>query len=466
MDCMKCHSAIQKDHTCPTCGVNADFFKKAYNTANYYYNSGLEKAKIRDLSGAVSDLNKALKYKKELTDARNLLGLVYFEMGETAKAVREWKISLHFQPSDNLAQTYQSYILDNPGRLDNANQVAKKYNQTLTYMKQKNDDMAFIQIKKVLTLSPNFIKGQLLLAFMHLKNDEKEKAKKILEKVLKMDTHNMTAIRYLTDINGNSNGIALNVSQEKKEEKKEEPVKRQVDKKVSAQPLGSYKEPVSNMRNLVYIFIGFAVCFLAMWFLVIPSKVSSTKEAMQKSQTSAEEELAAKNATITSLKEKNKTLTTNNKKLTKELETYRGDDAKSLYDRLLLASQYYYDNDRVSAAEELIQIKESDLKTDTAKQVYQDLCENTLEYASQSLYGQGWNQYNVGNYDEALELLKKSYEMNKENTESLYFMARCYDRKGDTKNAKKYYNLLIKDFPGTSRANDAQGYLNTLEANS
>ena len=124
MDCMKCHSAIQKDHTCPTCGVNADFFKKAYNTANYYYNSGLEKAKIRDLSGAVSDLNKALKYKKELTDARNLLGLVYFEMGETAKAVREWKISLHFQPNDNLAKTYESYILDNPGRLDNANQVA------------------------------------------------------------------------------------------------------------------------------------------------------------------------------------------------------------------------------------------------------------------------------------------------------------------------------------------------------
>ena len=334
MNCVKCGSAVQKDHTCPTCGVNADFFKKAYNTAKYYYNCGLEKAQIRDLSGAISDLNKALKYKKELTDARNLLGLIYFEMGETAKAVREWQISLKFQPNDNLAEGYRSYILDNPGRLDNANQVAKKYNQTLIYISQGNEDMALIQIKKVLTLNPNFVNGQLVLALLYLKTGENDKAKKVLEKVLKIDTYHTKAIRYLAELTGNTTAVLSSAekSEEKEEVKKEakKENKKSVDTRVNTKPIGSYKEPTSGMRNLVYVFVGFAVCFLAMWFLVIPSKVAATKDAMQKGQASATEELSAKNATIASLEEENKSLTSKNKKLSNELSKYQGDDAKSV----------------------------------------------------------------------------------------------------------------------------------------
>ena len=41
---------------------------------------------MRDLSGAVIQLKKALKYNKCHKDARNILGLVYYEMGEGGKA--------------------------------------------------------------------------------------------------------------------------------------------------------------------------------------------------------------------------------------------------------------------------------------------------------------------------------------------------------------------------------------------
>ena len=44
-----------------------------------YYNQGLDMAQIRDLSGAVDKLRISLQFNKNNIQARNLLGLVYYE---------------------------------------------------------------------------------------------------------------------------------------------------------------------------------------------------------------------------------------------------------------------------------------------------------------------------------------------------------------------------------------------------
>ena len=41
----------------------------------YWYNDGLRKAKIRDLTGAENSLKKSIQFDKYNKDARNLLGL-------------------------------------------------------------------------------------------------------------------------------------------------------------------------------------------------------------------------------------------------------------------------------------------------------------------------------------------------------------------------------------------------------
>ena len=53
--------------------------RKNQQIANSFYNLGLEKAKVRDLSGAAASLKKSLHFNKYQTDARNLLGLIYYE---------------------------------------------------------------------------------------------------------------------------------------------------------------------------------------------------------------------------------------------------------------------------------------------------------------------------------------------------------------------------------------------------
>ena len=149
---------------------------------------GLAKAQIRDLTGACELLRRSVRFDKRNTNARNLLGLVYYEMGETVQAMSEWVISKNLQPEKNLADDYIRRLQSNPVRLDTINQTIKKYNLALGYAKQGNDDVAVIQLKKVLNSAPNMVKGHLLLALLYMKKGEFEKARKSLVKALKIDT--------------------------------------------------------------------------------------------------------------------------------------------------------------------------------------------------------------------------------------------------------------------------------------
>ena len=94
MNCMNCGAFLaDKDlDYCPHCGCNVLIQKKVEYLSKLYYNQGLEKASIRDLSGAVNCLKQSLTFNKRNIQARNLLGLVYFEMGEVVAALSEWVI--------------------------------------------------------------------------------------------------------------------------------------------------------------------------------------------------------------------------------------------------------------------------------------------------------------------------------------------------------------------------------------
>ena len=82
MICYKCGESVGKEDFCPTCNADLSIFQRAVRISNEYYNDGLRKANVRNLSGAIVSLKKSLKIYKYNTDARNLLGLVHYEVGE------------------------------------------------------------------------------------------------------------------------------------------------------------------------------------------------------------------------------------------------------------------------------------------------------------------------------------------------------------------------------------------------
>ena len=93
MKCYNCQSTLSALDYCGSCGADVRVYKKIVQLSNAYYNMGLQKANIRDLSGAAELLRRSLELYKGNTQARNLLGLVYYEMGEIVMALKEWVIS-------------------------------------------------------------------------------------------------------------------------------------------------------------------------------------------------------------------------------------------------------------------------------------------------------------------------------------------------------------------------------------
>ena len=64
MRCRQCQAELNESSYCPGCGCDVSFQKRVYLISDMYYNQGLEKAQIRDLSGAVDMLVRSLKFNK------------------------------------------------------------------------------------------------------------------------------------------------------------------------------------------------------------------------------------------------------------------------------------------------------------------------------------------------------------------------------------------------------------------
>lgn len=64
MQCYNCGAQLTEKDFCTNCGADVSNFKKLISFSNYYYNQGLEKAQVRDLSGAVESLKLCLKLNK------------------------------------------------------------------------------------------------------------------------------------------------------------------------------------------------------------------------------------------------------------------------------------------------------------------------------------------------------------------------------------------------------------------
>ena len=267
MNCMNCGAfLIDKDlDYCPKCGCNVLIQKKVDYLSRKCYNEGLEKASVRDLSGAISCLKQSLMYNKHNIQARNLLGLVYFETGEVVAALSEWVISKNLQPSRNLASEYIDKLQANSNKLEAINETIRKYNDALNLCREGHEDMAAIRLKKILTHNPKLIKGYHLLALVQIKEGEYNKARRTLRKAAKIDKTNTTTLRFLSEIDEQT-GVSTRLDRQNKRSKK------QVDSSESDMVIRTpqYKEK-SSVSLFFTLIAGFAAGLLAFYLLAVPA---------------------------------------------------------------------------------------------------------------------------------------------------------------------------------------------------
>lgn len=450
MKCVKCGRTVGADGFCTSCGFDNKHIAKACNTANYYYNIGLEKVEMRDLSGAVTQLKKALTYNKGHKDARNLLGLVYYEMGEGGEAYIQWKISAKLNSvEENVANKYIKQMEEHPAVFEEINETAKKFNQALIYAKQGSDDLAMIQIKKVLSITPNFVRGHLLFALLHMRAGDNAAAKADLNNALAIDNYNTTARRFLMEIGENPMAAAAAVPAEN--------LKPDNENLKNVRPVDHYEDPSKETwKQFVYMLIGLAIGVVAMFVLVIPSVRAGVSVDYNDLKKEYKETVSQKDGEISQLQSDKDSLESDNEDLTERLSVYEGSDGEdSMYDSLIKASQAYSDNDYVECAEELSNIKESALPSKTAKDLYNSMKEDAYSQASSQLYASGENLYNTYKYDEALDDLKAAYEYSDNDYEILYRLAMCYKQLGKMDKARPYFYDIINNSGDDSLIRDA-----------
>lgn len=464
MKCFNCGCSLSEKNFCTGCGIDVSLYKKIMFISNRFYNDGLDKANVRDLSGAVVSLRQSLKFNKNNIEARNLLGLVYFEMGDVVGALSEWVISKNFRPNKNIADDYINAVQENAAKLETINQAAKKYNKVLDYCRQGSFDLAVIQLKKVLSLTPNMLRGRQLLALLYMQSEEWEKAKRELLRCQKIDTNNTTTLKYLKEtkkmLEGDGNGQS---TQKKKKAVADNAVVYQSGNETIIQPL-NVKEPVvgSNIANIIIgMVIGLAVC----WFLILPARIQSVREDYQAELKTVSDTSDAKTATITDLEQRVDALTEENQTLTEKIKSITGSNgALEASDSLMQAAMAYMNNsaDEDTIGEMLSKVDEEYLAneaTDSYKQLYNQLMEAVGPSLAEKYYSEGTLAVNQNDYTKAIESLAKAWYFDKTDSQILYQLAQAYRMAEDTENAKATYKQVVELFPGTESAQKAQEYL-------
>lgn len=460
MFCYNCGCHLSEHDFCTACGADVSLYKKIMYVSNLFYNEGLERAGVRDLTGAVTSLRQSLKLNKNNVEARNLLGLVYFEMGEVVAALSEWVISKNLRPEKNIADDYIDRLQSNASRLDSINQTIKKYNQALVYCHQESKDLAVIQLKKVLSLNPRFIRAHQLLALLYMDSEQWERAERELKKCMDIDRNNTLTLRYLKEVE-----LMLvpdeNIKQPVKR-KRDEAVRYQSDNEIIIQPLNVKEPKKGGISTLVNIGIGLVIGLAAMYFLVMPAAQANAKNEAQNTIAKISSESDAKTVRIQELEAQLASLQGEYDSLQQELDGYIGDKGTlQTINSLLSAAATYLANpeDIQATAADLEVIAQNVVLEDTSEEfqaLYQTILSGIGPELSETYFTEGQEAYRTGDYAAAVESLARAAYYNAENADVWYYLGQAYHKNGDNDNAVAAFEQVIERFPDTDRARRAQ----------
>ncbi len=468
MKCYNCDAELSEKDYCTACGADVSKYKKIIYMSHSFYNDGLEKANVRDLSGAVVSLKQALKFDKTNVEARNLLGLVFFEMGDVVGALTEWVISKNFRSKKNLADDYIEAVQSNPARLDTINQSIKKYNLALHYCYQDSKDLAVIQLKKVVAQNPHLLQARLLLALLYLEAEQWQRARRELMKVLEIDVGNTQAMSYLKVAdqmlgNGDEEGNAPSGRRKKPDQLRaaEGSVTYTSGNEIIIQPADMH-EP-RGASSLLNILIGLVIGVAVSYFLILPARIQSARNSMNEELKAISDNSDTKSSRITELEQSVEALEQERDQLQSVIDDYTGAGGETQKnDALYQAAKDYLDNpeNTDTVAETLYLNVDKDyvdaLATDAYRQLYYKLMAIIGPSISERLFESGKASMNGNDYTSAVTALEKAWyftqALQEPDTEILYELGNAYQLAGEADKARATYQSIISNYPESTTA--------------
>ncbi|MCL2253098.1 MAG: tetratricopeptide repeat protein [Lachnospiraceae bacterium] len=462
MVCYQCGVRLSEHDFCTGCGADVALFKKLLSTSNRLYNEGLERAGVRDLAGAVYILKQSLKYNKANIKARNLLGLCYFEMGEAVSALSEWVISKNIRPTKNIADDYISMIQTNQTRLDTINQTIKKYNQALAYCHQDSRDLAIIQLKKVLSYNPKYVRAHQLLALLYIGEEQWSLAKNELLKCNEIDANNTITLRYLKEISRMMMPEDV-VKGSHKHKNNDDSIRYQSGNETIIQPAKSRDFKI--MSILFNFGIGISIGIAITVSLIMPGRLKQAQSDKANELRIMSEQMDQKTASIAELEQNLKKMSEELNGYQRELDEYRNAPISTeAGDNLLFAAAVLINDSPQGGEDEITPIERIAAYLDVITQdelleatsAFKALYESIIEVAGKELgdlcYDTGYDFYRNEEFASAIPHLFRAYLYDPENGEALWNLANAYEKNGDIDKAKEAYAQVIENFPNTDKA--------------
>ncbi len=468
MKCPNCKYETGRLVLCPNCGMDTVLFSRTCDISNALYNVGLSKAKNGNLSAAKEKLIKSLEFNKCNIDARNLLGLVFYEMGQVGEAIRHFLMSVSIRPEDNMASGYLERFERNARQVEKYNDSLKLYNQALDYIEQKSEDLAIIQLRKAAELNPKNIDAMNLLAFCYLIQKEKDKARVLIDRVLVLDVYNEIAQNYLKEI-GISRSSRPEPAQRMNRTMPQPNVSQQTYSRlqVQSQNKKSFGETF-HISEILFFVIGGICSFALCFFLLVPASIESRESTIERLKTekaAVEQELDRTKmdyeTKLATIEKENESLKSSNDELGTAMKL------QEKIQRALDILNVYNTEDYIKTSELIYNLDTTDLPSDMLEKITQAK-EVSYEKAASELYSEGAKEFNAKKYADAKLNFGKALKYAGSDlsfTDDIYYLlaliGELYDN--NKEEAIKNYETIISNYPNSNRLAQAKTNLQKLQ---
>lgn len=350
----------------------------------------------------------------------------------------------------------------------------KAYNKAIEYLKTGSEDIAMIELKRVVAVNPDFYEAINLLGLCYAYTNQLDKAQELFGKVVQSENTVLKAADYLNfvttgDTSSPKKGLKINKSisktQNVKQAQKNKPTNKETQP-VKKEPYGEevqaelilFKKLGEQFRK-PYFAIAFnlfgVLCLAAALIFFVMTVKDSKKENI--------EDEPSTNAVVND--DLNKTLAENNE-LQKQLEAARVELKQyKLSSELSQVSSLYSQGNYVSAADKLDTIPVEELSAEQKKK-YDSIKSNVYSKAASALTTQGNTLFNNKKYAEAIDKLERVFKLGDNwnfGDKALYILGKSYVAQGDNQKGAAAYQKLISQYPNSRYTSYAKSRLKAIQ---
>ena len=422
--------------------------------SNSYYNFALEYAKERNLTSALLFLQNSLEYNKDNVDARNLLGLVYYEMGEVASALVSWVLSINIRKINNIAEFYIFELQKKPDRMKNYDDIIKRYNQALISVKDGNMDLAVLGLARIVDANPKYIRAALLLSLLYINKKDYIRADKVISGILKVDKCNHLALKYRECI-----------KEDLKKLKKELKQINSDGVSISDDVIipSTYKQ-YTGWQTAVNIAIGLLIGSAFIMFLYIPTMKAKLNNTYNAELAGISEKLNQANIEKNEINAKVDELTTERDRLKEASNTSAESiNYKSIQYQKLLAMQKSFSEGDFTRVADLYSDFDSGVITniddgtgfDSTALVAEIKAKVDAE-GSDLLLTHGNSFFDKGEYDKAISFYDKALKLKGDNIAAVLKKGQALTRLGRNDEANTVFSDIVINYPDAPEAEAAK----------